>query len=292
MINRQSATIAQIPIDQIRVVNPRSRGRHKFKQIVANISRLGLKRPITVAERPGRDGVERYDLVCGQGRLEALRGLGETTVPAFVIDASAEDALLMSLAENLARRHHSPAEMVRELATLRDRGYRPKEIAEKTDLSPVYVQAVLRLLKDGEESLLRAVAAGRIPVSVAVTIANSDDATVQRALAEAYENNDLRGKQLLHARRLIEKRRNGNSKGRRRNQGDLDGGKLMDAFRKETAKQRALVQRAKLYETRLVFVVSAFRQLFADATFVDLVKAAELAKLPQHLAEQIERGDD
>ncbi|XZQ36014.1 hypothetical protein ACTTAH_17370 [Rhodobacter capsulatus] len=39
--------------------------------MVANIASIGLKRPITVAPRPGTDPTE-YDLVCGQGRLRSL----------------------------------------------------------------------------------------------------------------------------------------------------------------------------------------------------------------------------
>ena len=47
----------------------------------------------------------RYDLVCGEGRLEAFRMLDETEIPAVVIDAAEADCLVMSLVENLARRH-------------------------------------------------------------------------------------------------------------------------------------------------------------------------------------------
>src|SRR5688572_26165909 len=100
MKGSRAAHIEMIPIEQIAVVNPRARGRVKFKQIVDNIAHLGLKRPITVAVRPTKGDEPRYDLVCGQGRLEAFRALGQTEVPAFVVEASREDLMLMSLAEN------------------------------------------------------------------------------------------------------------------------------------------------------------------------------------------------
>jgi ParB family transcriptional regulator, chromosome partitioning protein len=76
-----------------------------FKEIVDNIAQLGLKRPITVAKR-NQPGETRYDLVCGQGRLEALRALKQSTIPAVVIAANCEDCMVMSLVENLARRQH------------------------------------------------------------------------------------------------------------------------------------------------------------------------------------------
>jgi hypothetical protein len=62
--------IEWIPIDRITVVNPRHRNKRVFKEIVENIATIGLKRPITVTRRAEAEG-PFYDLVCGQGRLEA-----------------------------------------------------------------------------------------------------------------------------------------------------------------------------------------------------------------------------
>ena len=42
----------------------------------SNIAELGLKRPITVTRRDVAEGI-RYELVCGQGRLEAYQALGQ-----------------------------------------------------------------------------------------------------------------------------------------------------------------------------------------------------------------------
>ena len=65
-----------IPVDQVDVVNPRARNKKSFKEIIDNIAELGLKKPITVTKRDRPEGT-RYDLVCGQGRLEAYRILGQ-----------------------------------------------------------------------------------------------------------------------------------------------------------------------------------------------------------------------
>ena len=74
--------IELIPIDRITVINPRVRNRKSFRDIVNNIDAIGLKKPITVARRDGTDG-PCFDLVCGQGRLEAYQALGETAIPAM-----------------------------------------------------------------------------------------------------------------------------------------------------------------------------------------------------------------
>lgn len=293
MIDHRDTDVVRIPIEQISVVNPRERGQIKFKQIVSNISNIGLKKPITVVQRGTKDGKPLYELVCGQGRLEACRQLGDATVPALIIDATREELLLMSLAENLARRRQTGVEMLREVGNLKDRGYSYAEIAQKTDLHASYVKGIVRLLKQGETRLLQAVEWGQIPISIAVTIATSDDQEVQRALADAYESKSLRGKQLLKARRLIEVRRAvGKSMrfaGRKNPKSEVTTDTLMQAYKRESTKQRILVHKAKVCETRLLFVASALKQLLADPGFVAILQAGKLSILPQFLAEHVGR---
>lgn len=291
MIDHRDVNVVRIPIDQITVMNPRERGKTKFKQIVSNISTLGIKKPVTVVQRGVREGKQQYELVCGQGRLAACKQLGDTTVPALIIEASREELLLMSLAENLARRRLTCVEMLKEIGALKEKGYTFAEIAKKTDLHPSYVKGIVRLLKQGETRLLEAVEWGQIPISIAVTIATSDDQEVQRALTEAYESKNLRGKQMLKARRLIEVRRAVGKSMRyvgRKGQ-EVSSDSLMQAFKRESTKQRLLVHKAKVCETRLLFVASALKQFFADPALLGIMKPAGLTNLPQFLADHVAR---
>ena len=89
-----------IPIAEIRVINPRSRNKIKFQSIVSSIGTVGL-RPITVSKRALEPDGTQYDLVCGQGRMEAMVGLGEKLVPALIVEAWREEQLLMSLVQTL-----------------------------------------------------------------------------------------------------------------------------------------------------------------------------------------------
>jgi ParB family chromosome partitioning protein len=109
-----STTVEAIPLDAIDVINPRARSRKVFQEIVDSIAAVGLKRPITVAARRGPAGL-RYDLVCGQGRLEAFRELGQSTIPAVVVEAGNEDCLVMSLVENVARRQHQALDLLHDI---------------------------------------------------------------------------------------------------------------------------------------------------------------------------------
>jgi ParB family transcriptional regulator, chromosome partitioning protein len=150
MSNRPDHTVEWIPIDNINIVNPRERGKAKFRSIVANIDHLGLKKPITVTPREGKNSDTRYDLVCGQGRLESCRMLGHTEVPAIVIHVSREELMLMSLTENLARRRYRALDLAKEITSMKDRGSSDAEIARKTDLPETYVRGILRLLNKKE----------------------------------------------------------------------------------------------------------------------------------------------
>ena len=87
-MNETNNTVKMISIEKINVLNPRERNKKNFQKIISNISKIGLKRPITVSPNKGGDGNGNYDLVCGQGRLEAFLALGQTEIPAVVVNVS------------------------------------------------------------------------------------------------------------------------------------------------------------------------------------------------------------
>lgn len=282
--------IQQVPIDAITVLNPRARNKRVFNELVTSIAHLGLKKPITVSLRSDGSG---YDLVCGQGRLEAFMALGQKMIPAVVIQASQDDCFVMSLVENLARRQHTPLELIREIGALKDRGYSVSEIAVKTDFSTEYIYAICYLLEHGEKRLLAAVERGVMPHTIAMEIALAKDADVQQALADAYENKIIPGNQVLAIRRIIEERKrsgkrvqNGDSV-RSRNSKPLTADALVRAYRKETERQKLLVKKATLAQSRLLFVVNALRHLLEDEHFVTLLRAEAIQTMPRPLAERM-----
>jgi ParB family chromosome partitioning protein len=153
--------ITLIPIARVEILNSRKRNMKIFEEIVENIKSIGLKKPITVTERPGDYGNPKYLLVCGEGRLNAFRILGETHIPALVVDVSDEDAFIMSLAENIARGGHRPLEILADIEILRKRGYDADIIIHKTGLSTKYVKDIVFLLGQGGERLIEGVAPSR-----------------------------------------------------------------------------------------------------------------------------------
>ena len=52
--------------------------------------------------------------------MEAYQALGETHIPAIVVDANEVERLLRSVIENIARRQHRPLELLQDIGILRD----------------------------------------------------------------------------------------------------------------------------------------------------------------------------
>lgn len=284
-----SLPIVMVRIDMIEVLNPRTRNRRVFDELVESIRTVGLKRPITVRRVPDRDG---YELVCGQGRMETFQRLGQDHIPAVIIEASREECFVMSLVENMARRNQTPLELIREVGALRQRGYTTAQVAEKIGFSPEYVFTINFLLENGEERLLDAVERGVVPHTVAAQIARARDADVQKALIEAYESGAFAGKQMVAIRRIVDLRnmvgkevKSIRQGGKREPKPTANG--LIRAYQKEVGRQKLLVRKARLTQDRLSFVVGAMSKLLAEDHFVTLLRAERLASLPQPIAERL-----
>jgi len=278
--------IEWIRLDRITIVNPRTRNQRVFKEIVDNIAQIGLKRPITVTRRTEADGAY-YDLVCGQGRLEAYRELGQSEVPALVVTANAEDCLIASLVENCARRRHSALDLLHDIGGMRRRGDSVADIARKTGLSDEYIYGVAHLLDHGEERLLRSTEAGALPLSVAIEIAEASDEDVQRALQSAYEKGELRGRKLVAAKRLIDARRRWGKGFARRQPGTattLSSGDIVRVYEEEAGRKRDLIRRANAAKDMLTLIIEAVRRLSADEAFLALLLAEGLETMPERIA--------
>lgn len=289
-------TIELVPVSRIRVLNPRARNQRQYRAIVENIEKIGLKRPITVTERANDGGEAAFDLVCGQGRLEAYQILGMARIPCIVIAADEEDCMVMSLVENIARRQHQAVELMREIENLHQRGYNDTEVADKLGVTASWVNMILGLLERGEERLLAAVEKGIIPVSLAVTIAKSDDAGIQEALADAYTHGVVKGKKLAILRKILDQRslrgRNErhssgvNRKGSRK----LTAQNLRRIFEREVGKQQLLARTADFTQKRLFFVVQALKHLRQETSFVAILQREGLDTVPGPLERRMAKG--
>ena len=280
--------VKMIPLDQIHILNSRHRDAKKFVMIVQSIKNQGLKKPIQVSLRGADEGEgPKYDLVCGQGRIEAFQALGYNEIPAVVVQISKEDRLLRSLAENMARRNPAPIEMLAEIDRLKKEGLTLHQISARIDVDITTIHGLLSLKKAGETRLLDAALNGRIPVGVAVEIARTEGIEMQREMLKACENRQLTQnarrmiRRLMDRRRLIGKQRGTGPRTAKENRTSADS--LVNAYRRESQKQRLMVKKARVCEAKLMFLVTALRRLMADEHFVTLLRAEKLATMPKDI---------
>ena len=295
MFRSADQKIEMIPLARINVLNPRARNKRVHREIVDNIEAIGLKRPITVSPRSG-SGTARYDLVCGEGRLEAFRMLGEEEIPAIVIDATEAECFIMSLVENIARRQHRPIDLMHEIGSLHKRGYSDEEIAQKIGVTASWVNMIVVLLSKGEERLVAAVETGLIPISFAIDIARADHSEVQNVLMDAYAAGKIKGKKLAIVRRMLDQRiqRNkaitDNGLGKKNPPRRITTADLMRLYQREAEKQRLLVKKSDYTQARLLFIVEALKELLSDDGFTTLLRAERLETMPRALTMRIEGG--
>ena len=283
--------VTMVPVNRIEVLNSRERNNKIFNDIVENIRAIGLKKPITVTQRPTDDGEPSYLLVCGEGRLNAFRILGQSHIPALVVDVSDEDAFIMSLAENIARRGYRPLEILADIEVLRKRGYSADVVIQKTGLSPKYVKDIMFLLEQGEDRLIEGVQRGFIPLTTALEIARAKDsnANLGDMLQEAYESGQLKGRQIIEAKRLLEKRQElgPGSKSISQVRPVTTSYSLVSTYQKEVDRQRKMVLKAEHAHQRLLLVVQGLKKLLEDDNFINLLRAEGLDTLPKYLSERI-----
>ena len=279
--------LQMIPIEQIHIVNPRHRDPKRFEVIVQNIKNIGLKVPIQVNRRQAseQDAI-KYDLICGQGRLEAFKALGHKEIPAIVVEISKEELLVRSLVENIARRYPQPMDLIREIERLKALGNSVPQISKKLDVSDALVRGYLSLKNAGEERLLEAAVTGKIPIWIAVDIAKTDTLEMQRELLKAYEDKKLDYKSLkyvkglIDSRRLIGKQRGGKASGKAKTSVES----MVNSYRKESQRQKLMIKKAKVCDIKLGFIVTAFNKLLADENFRTLLRAEALATMPKYLS--------
>jgi ParB family chromosome partitioning protein len=187
----------------------------------------------------------------------------------------------------MACRYPTPLALICEIERLKARGYSNEEIGEKLDIGGTMVRGLIALKKAGEERLLDAATSGKIPLGVAMDIAKTNSVETQRELLKAYETKQLNQvsirtvKRLIDQRRFAGKRRDRSSRGPRKRLTSAES--LVNAYRRESQRQKLLIRKAKICDAKLVFIVTAFNKLLTDENFVNLLRAESLSTMPKYL---------
>ena len=137
----------EIPVDQIDS-NPfqtRSQvNQEQLAELATSIAANGVVQPVLV--RPLASG--RFQLIAGERRWRASMLAGKTTVPAMLRQVSDEQAMEITIVENLQRADLNPMEQARAFERLgREFHMTQEQMAQRTGKDRATVSNFLRLLK-------------------------------------------------------------------------------------------------------------------------------------------------
>ena len=273
-----SGKVEEIPLNEIEVINPRERDQDRFEEVVMSIRRIGVLKPILVNEIHHEEkGI--YELLCGEGRLLACRRLGFESILAEVVSCSRKTGYVISLVENMARKKYTTIELARLIHDLHLKGATHEELSKITNRSKSFITQYLRLMKNGEERLIKAVEENSLPISIAARIAASPDANVQELLLEAVQQKIMSGNDVHKVKKLVEARFTGhkkyNSKIRKNGSApEIPASltQLKKGFQNTIKKQEEYIKKCRRLENTVSLLRGFIETLLKDDVFQELIE--------------------
>jgi ParB family transcriptional regulator, chromosome partitioning protein len=115
-----------------------------MEELVESIRASGVVQPVVL--RPGPNG--RFQLVAGERRWHASKRAGKTTIPAVIRQISNEQAMEITIIENLQREDLNPIEQAKAFERLSGEfGLTQEQIAARTGKDRASIANFIRLLK-------------------------------------------------------------------------------------------------------------------------------------------------
>ncbi|MBA2436453.1 MAG: ParB N-terminal domain-containing protein [Chthoniobacterales bacterium] len=191
--------VMDIGTDDIKFFVRRSRAPGAYSRLKESIKELGLKQPIHVKDisqwspsdrRRSDGGLFKYELICGQGRLQAFRELGWTRVPAIIVDVPEEEIVGRFLAENVMRKKLSWFEKANLVKRDVESGMDIESIRQKYFVTTGQAYKYLRILRHASDTLLGTAEIEKLSMNQAEEL-TSVDANAQEIVVEVMKEERL-----------------------------------------------------------------------------------------------------
>ncbi len=206
-LENESGRPRDIPIELIDR-NPYQTRSHlddeRLAELAASIVANGVVQPVLV--RPLANG--RFQLIAGERRWRASERAGKTTIPAILRQVSDEQAMEITIVENLQRADLNPMEQARAFERLsREFHMTQEQMAQRTGKDRATVANFLRLLKlpSGVQARVEAgeLSFGHARALLALEHAEEMEKTAQRAVSLSLSVRQLESyvQGLLHPER-------------------------------------------------------------------------------------------
>jgi len=207
----ESGRPREIPIELIDRNPFQTRGQinqDQLAELAASITANGVVQPVLV--RPQANG--RFQLIAGERRWKASELAGKKTIPAILRQVSDEQAMEITIVENLQRADLNPMEQARAFERLsREFHMTQEQMAQRTGKDRATVANFLRLLKL-PTSVQARVEAGELTFGHARALLAFEDAeeiekAAKRAISLSLSVRQLEGyvQALLHPERKAKK---------------------------------------------------------------------------------------
>lgn len=269
----------RIPIEQIKVINSRKRDDEQFKLNVQSIQSIGMQMPVRVNDK-FLEASGFYELICGEGRVNAHIELKLATIEAEIVTCSRKQAYLESLVENIARGAPGTMEFAREIKRLHDEGWDFDAIAKVACKSSEYIKKYITLVECGEDRLIYGVERGFFPISFALNVAQSNGPDLQNILMDAFDQGLINSNNLTRARKLINRRIHSAESGKLRNPENYTMRMLTNDISQATESKNNFVRQAKEKEGKLFLLLDGINTLWRDTTFLALAREENLIDRP------------
>ena len=147
VVQAEGEAVRDIPVEEIERNPYQTRSRFDeiaLHELAASIKSTGVMQPVVV--RPIAGG--KFQLIAGERRWLASQKAGKPTVPAIVREVSNEQALEMTIIENLQREDLGAMEQARAFERLsREFALTQEQIAQRTGKDRSVIANYIRLLK-------------------------------------------------------------------------------------------------------------------------------------------------
>jgi len=268
-----------IDVDDIQeVFIERDREQEEFECLVDSIKKIGLIIPITVLKKGSK-----YELIKGQGRLEAHKKLGLKKIKAYVYDGKIPDEEKISnwLVENVVRQHLSPFDRARMIYYEFQKSKDTDVVAQRFGIKRNKVQDAIDFLEKASPVILQKIENKELSFTPAKKIvATVEDKVTQNSVAEILtkENLDKKSEEVIirRAAALEEKKKQ---------KGEKEPKVSVSDLRRDIRYLKEDVQNKKdilaTYENIWELGKSAINKLDDDKNFVNLLRKHELELLKE-----------
>ncbi len=179
----KAPVVRNVAVDKL--IPAESQPRKDFRdldELAESIRQKGLLQPILVRARNGS-----FEIIAGERRYRAACRIGLNEIPCIEYEVPENEALELSLVENIQRQELNAFEEAFALQTLADvYGYTHQEIAEKVGKSRVTVTELIRITDLPEEIVNRCLEMGINSKSFLLQLVKLPDVQAMNGILDAY----------------------------------------------------------------------------------------------------------